>query len=304
MQTLIQKLSKKTKAVNKWILVLLVCPLLATSQVPDSTYKVNKKRLKAVTIGGTVAYGAALVGLSQLWYADSESQPFQFFNDNPEWKQVDKFGHFFSGFYLSYGASRALRWCNVKPKQSDLVGSLVGFGVMLPIEILDGYSEAYGASAGDLLANAAGAAFFLGQSRLWDDIRIYPKFSFHRTHYADLRPDVLGNNIISEIFKDYNGATFWLSADMDKFIKFPRWLNLAVGYGAEGMVYARDHQNIQAGYQEPYRQYYLSIDFDLRAIRSQSKTVNTLLFIINMIKLPAPTLEFSSKGVKFHALYF
>ncbi len=206
MQTLIQKLSKKTKAVNKWILVLLVCPLLATSQVPDSTYKVNKKRLKAVTIGGTVAYGAALVGLSQLWYADSESQPFQFFNDNPEWKQVDKFGHFFSGFYLSYGASRALRWCNVKPKQSDLVGSLVGFGVMLPIEILDGYSEAYGASAGDLLANAAGAAFFLGQSRLWNEIRIYPKFSFHRTHYADLRPDVLGNDIISEIFKDYNGA--------------------------------------------------------------------------------------------------
>lgn len=286
------------------MLVLLLCPILATSQVPDSTYEINKRRLNVLTIGGTVAYGATLIGLNRLWYADSESQPFQFFNDNAEWKQVDKLGHFFSSFYFSYGTSRALRWCNVQPKKSDLVGSLVGFGIMLPIEILDGFSEAYGASSGDLLANAAGAAFFLGQSRLWNDPRIYPKFSFHRTRYAALRPDVLGNDLTSEILKDYNGETFWLSADVDKFIKFPRWLNLAVGYGAEGMIYARDHQNIQAGYSEPYRQYYLSIDVDLRAIKSHSKTLNTLLFIANMIKLPAPTVEFSSKGVKFHALYF
>ena len=54
----------------------------------------------------------------------------------------------------------ALRWCNVKPKKSDLIGALVGFGVMLPIEIMDGFSEAYGASTGDLIANAAGAALF------------------------------------------------------------------------------------------------------------------------------------------------
>ncbi|HZB11587.1 MAG TPA: DUF2279 domain-containing protein, partial [Chryseolinea sp.] len=72
----------------------------------------------------------------------------------------------------------------------------------------------------------------------------------------------------------------------------------------EGMIYARDYQNAEAGYAEPYRQYYLSIDFDLRAIRSRSKAVNTLLFFANMIKIPAPTVEFSKDGVKFKALYF
>ncbi|HYI78258.1 MAG TPA: DUF2279 domain-containing protein, partial [Chryseolinea sp.] len=114
----------------------------------------------------------------------------------------------------------------------------------------------------------------------------------------------LGNDLPSELLKDYNGQTFWLSVDMDKFIKFPRWLNFAAGYGAEGMIYARDYQNAEAGYPEPYRQYYLSIDFDLRAIRSRSKAVNTLLFFANMIKIPAPTLEFSKDGVKFKPLYF
>ncbi|WP_276374396.1 DUF2279 domain-containing protein [Chryseolinea sp. H1M3-3] len=289
---------------SKRFLILIFFPLLGYSQAFDSTLTINKKRLRAFTIGGTVAYGATLAGLSYLWYSDAERQSFQFFNDNPEWKQVDKVGHFFSSFYFSYGTSRALQWCRVPPAKSDLIGSLVGFGVMLPIEILDGFSDAYGASTGDLIANAAGSAFFFGQSRLWNEIRIYPRFSFHRTKYAELRSDLLGNDLTSEILKDYNGQTFWLSVDMDKFLKFPKWLNFAVGYGAEGMVYARDYQNTNAGYLSPYRQYYFSVDFDLSGIKTKSKAVKTLLFLANMIKIPAPTIEFSNNSVKFRALYF
>ena len=291
-------------AASKWILAFVLLPALAVGQVQDSLYAINKKRLRVLTIGGTVAYGATLAGLSHLWYADSESQSFRFFNDNAEWNQIDKAGHFFSSFYFSYGTSRALQWCNVSQKKSDLIGSLVGFGVMLPIEILDGFSDAYGASTGDLIANAAGAAFYFGQTALWDEVRIHPKFSFHQTEYAGLRPDLLGENFSSEILKDYNGQTFWLSVDMDKFLKFPKWLNLAAGYGAEGMIYARDYQNLEKGYPKPYRQLYLSIDFDLRAIKSRSKVVNTLIFFASMIKIPAPTLEFSNRGVKFRPMYF
>ena len=55
---------------------------------------------------------------------------------------------------------------------------------------------------------------------------------------------------------------------------------------------------------QPYRQYYLSIDFDLRAIKSRSKAVNTLIFLASMIKLPAPAIEFSSKGHKIPCLLF
>jgi hypothetical protein len=48
----------------------------------------------------------------------------------------------------------------------------------------------------------------------------------------------------------------------------------------------------------------LSIDFDLTALKSKSKVINTLLFVANMIKIPAPALEFSKEGVKFKPLYF
>jgi hypothetical protein len=284
--------------------MLTLIPMLASGQEADSARTVNKKRLQLITLGGTVAYGVSLVGLSHLWYSDSETQSFQFFNDNEEWKQVDKAGHFFSAYYFSYGASKALQWSNVDERKANLIGSLVGFGVLLPIEIMDGFSDAYGASVGDLTANVAGSAFFLAQSQLWGEPRIHPKFSFHRTRYAKLRSSLLGGDLSSEILKDYNGQTFWLSVNVDKFIRFPRWLNIAAGYGAEGMVHARDLQNVEAGYDRPYRQYYLSIDFDLTSIKSRSKVINTLLFVANMIKIPAPALEFSQKGVKFHSLYF
>src|SRR5688572_11624415 len=134
-------------AANKWIFLFIFLPTIAFCETEDSTQAVNKKRLRTLTIGGTVAYGVTLAGLSHLWYSDSESQSFQFFNDNAEWKQVDKFGHFFSSFYISYGTSRALQWCNMPAKKSDLIGSLVGFGIMVPIEIMDGFSDSYGASS-------------------------------------------------------------------------------------------------------------------------------------------------------------
>lgn len=273
------------------------------SQEADSIPVLNKKRLRTFVAATTVTYGITLVGLNELWYKNAPRQSFHFFDDNTEWKQVDKMGHFFSSYYISFGSSKAFSWCGVAEKKSALLGSLTGFLVMLPIEIFDGFSTAYGASAGDLLANTAGASFFLGQSLIWQEQRIKPKFSFHQTHYAPIRPNVLGNDLAHELLKDYNGQTYWLSFDMDKFITFPKWINLAVGYGANGMVYARDPQNTQAGFQA-YRQYYLSLDFDLKSIHTKSKALQTIISILDMIKLPSPTVEFSTRGTRFRPFYF
>jgi uncharacterized protein YfiM (DUF2279 family) len=270
----------------------------------SDSVKLNKKKLNRLIIGSSVVYGGTLLALNELWYKDSERQSFRFFNDNAEWKQVDKAGHFYSAFYLSYATSKTLQGCEVKEVKADLWGTLTGFALLVPIEIFDGLSADYGASAGDLLFDAAGAAFYLGQKRVWNEIRIHPKFSFRQTRYAAQRPDLLGDGMPSEIFKDYNGQTYWLSIDVDKFTRFPTWLNFAAGYGAAGMVYARDEQNIGAGLESPYRQFYFSLDPDLTTIKTRSKVVRTILFVANMIKLPSPTLEFSKKGTTFHILYF
>ncbi|MEX2235475.1 MAG: DUF2279 domain-containing protein [Cyclobacteriaceae bacterium] len=308
-------LKKMTEEVNKrshpsavhHFLTILLLPISFligfNAQAQTDSTVVNRKRLNTILIASSVGYTAGLVTLNHVWYKDTERQSFRFFNDNAEWKQLDKAGHFISSFFVSDVSSRMLRSCDLRERKANVIGALSGFLLTLPIEILDGFSDGYGASIGDVVADAAGPAFFLGQQIAWGEIRVHPKFSFHRTAYAPLRPALLGDDLLSEIVKDYNGQTFWLSLDVDKFTPFPRWLNIALGYGGNEMVFARDSENLAMGY-HPFRQYYLAIDLDLSGIKTRSKVIKTLLYVANIIRLPAPALEFSSKGSKFYPFYF
>ena len=71
----------------------------------------------------------------------------------------------------------------------------------------------------------------------------------------------------------------------------------------QNMVSAEKSRSIELGY-VPYRQYYLSLDIDLTKIKSRKKFVRTIGFLVNSIKIPAPALQFSKKGVAFKPLYF
>lgn len=291
---------------KKVLLIFFTCLFTYNSQAQfllTDSIPYQPKKITKLAIATGVVYGTSMLVLSEAWYKENRREDFHFFNDAEEWKQVDKAGHFYSAFYLSALSAQSINQCGVKARRSALLGSLSGFIVLSSIEIFDGYSEAYGASVSDLLANAGGSAFYWWQQYHWQELRIQPKFSFHRTSFAPLRPTLLGENLATEILKDYNGQTYWLSADMDKFMRFPKWLNLAVGYGGHNMLYAREATNSLNGY-DAYRQYYLSVDFDLTAIETNSKFVRALLKALSVVKLPAPALEMNKKGFKFHPLYF
>ena len=139
------------------------------------------------------------------------------------------------------------------------------------------------------------------------------KFSFHQTAYPQYREEILGSSLPEEIMKDYNGQTYWLSGNISSFLKdetrFPKWLNLAFGYGANGMTGGKsnptyiDNKGNQISF-ERYRQYYFSFDADLTRIKSKSKFFKAFFGTFGFIKIPAPALEFSKKGTKVHGLFF
>lgn len=276
---------------------------ISFSQTRNSEDSVNRKKMGALIITTASVYSATMIGLNEVWYSSFDRQSFAFFNDSKEWLQVDKAGHLYSAFQLSDLSARALQATGVSKRKSYKIGAISSFIMMSSIEVFDGFSAGYGASVSDLAANAIGSSLSLGQELLWDEIRIQPKFSFHETYLANQRPSILGSNLGQQLIKDYNGQTYWLSVDMDKFTSFPKWLNWAVGYGGHDMVYAAKNANSNNGYSS-YRQFYLSLDFDLTAIKTKSKGLRTFLYFVNMIKLPAPTLEFSNRGVKTYAFYF
>lgn len=273
----------------------------------------NKKRLYAVSGVAIGTSAATLIALNELWYKNYPKSSFHTFNDWDEWEGVDKVGHGFSSYYAGVVGYHSMRWTGLNENKSLAFGATWGLAWLTTIEIMDGFNTQWGFSWGDMASNAMGTGLFIGQQLAWREQRILPKFSFHTTEYAQHRPNLLGESFAEQVMKDYNGQTYWLSVNMHSFMKtesrFPKWLNVAVGYGAEGMIGGKGNPKYDDnGYALPqftrYSQFYLSLDVDLRKIKTKSKFVNGVLTGLSWIKVPLPTLEFNSEGVKFHPIYF
>ncbi|WP_458626194.1 DUF2279 domain-containing protein [Winogradskyella sp. PC D3.3] len=267
----------------------------------------NKSRRNTVVIAEAALATTTLVGLNQLWYADYQRSNFKTFNDSEEWLQMDKLGHLFSSYQLGRLGANTLKWAGVNQKEQLLYGSTLGLGFLTAVEIMDGFSEEWGFSWADMAANAAGTGLHVGQELLWQEQRIVLKYSFHRTQFAKQRPNKLGNGVAEEFLKDYNGQTYWLSANINSFLKtetIPDWLNLAFGYGADGMLSGEANNPLFLN-QNRIRQYYLSLDIDLSRIKTNSHFLKTIFDVFNVIKLPFPALELNGNGrIKWHYIYF
>lgn len=272
------------------------------SALPDSCLK---KRKTFFIVAGS-GYVAGMSGLGYTWYRQQGLTSFSFFNDAPQWMGMDKAGHAFTAFYLAENAEMALRSLCYPARRARNMAALLAWAAMLPIEILDGFSPAYGFSWTDAGANFSGALLYWLQSAK-GQVFIRPKYSFRPSPYASLRPEVLGSSATEQWLKDYNGQTYWLSVDWQAFfarrpLTVP--LTLTVGYGAEAMVYARREENLQAGF-SPYSQLYFSIDVEWSRVPASKPWLRTAFRFLNMIKIPAPTIAWDEhRGWQFHWFYF
>ncbi|MEI6061227.1 MAG: DUF2279 domain-containing protein [Bacteroidota bacterium] len=272
----------------------------------------NRKRLKLVTITESSLYVITMTGLYSLWYQNYPQSSFHFINDNNEWLQMDKCGHVTTSYYVGLIGYSSLRWAGLEEKKAIWYGGMTGFVYLTTVEVMDGFSKEWGFSPGDLAANTLGTALFISQQLAWHEQKFVLKYSFHSSPYAQYNPDQLGSNLPQRMLKDYNGQTYWLSANISSLglehTGFPKWLNVAMGYGAEGMTAPSGNpaeiNGIPVPYTERYRQFYLSPDIDLSRIHVKSKMLKLLLNTFGFIKIPMPAVEFNKKGVKFRPLYF
>ncbi len=289
-------------------LILLLCGIILQAQ-QDSTGRepfypdsLHKGRLIGVLTTQGAIYAGSITGLYFLWYKNYPQSNFHLYNDNSEWLQMDKTGHFYSSYNISRLMYTSYRWAGVNEKKSVLFGSLFAYAFMLNMEILDGFSAEWGFSWGDVAANTAGCLLFIGQQLLWKEQRFSIKYSFHPSKYSSYNPALLGSNLLQNLVKDYNGMSFWLSGNISSFLpkrsRFPKWINVAVGYGAEGLGVNNTDFSL-------YRQFYLSLDVDFTRIPTRSNVLKAVFNILNIIKVPFPALEYNTQGkFKFHYLYF
>lgn len=268
----------------------------------DST-SVNKKRLFRTIAFESAYYAGAMLTLQNTWYHGRKVVPFHFYNDNKGYLQVDKFGHAFGSYLESYIGYHQLLKCGVAKNKALIYGGSLGLILQTPIEIMDGIHEGWGFSWGDMTANALGSGLLIGQELLFNEQVVRYKFSYRESGYSHNANGYLGKTSFDRLLHDYNGHTYWLSFPVNRLIydnRIPPWLNIAFGYGANGMY--GEFENIESyrGAEIPlttrYRQYLFSLDIDWTKINTNSKFLRFIFQGLTFIKVPFPALEYNSKG--------
>ena len=304
----------------------------------------HKTRLWMGAGTGTVLYGASLIGLYKTWYADYPMSRFHTFNDLKEWNQMDKMGHLLMSYNESRWVFGLAKWTGMGTKKSAWVGFAGGQLIQTSLETFDGFSEQWGWSWGDIGFNVLGSGLFLAQQLGWEEQRISMKMSALPVRYSSERiypvyppgsqdfttlqqraDELYGTGPTNLFLKNYNTLVVWASVNPRSFLGekaswCPKWLNLALGMGAdnifEGFGYrwqqdksctSSDCITYQIDSQRfpRTRQFFLSPDVDLTRIPVKSRFLKALLYTANIFKFPAPTLELNNRGnVRWHWGYF
>ncbi len=299
---------------------------------PAETF--SKKRFWTSTAIGVTAYTGLMIGLNEAWYAGYERSSFHLFDDWGEWNNMDKMGHLFTAYTYSNWAFQGAKWTGMKRRKAMWTGAGIGFFLQFSLEMLDGYSSKWGFSMSDLAFNTLGCVVMVSQELAWKEQRIFMKMSSFPTTYpattiysvdggktttlATRAYDLFGETTLERFLKDYNKQTIWASVNVYSFMKnkeskFPKWLNIAVGYGSDNLYggFKNEWYEGDVFYQldnetyPRYSQFFLSVDLDLTRIKTKSHFLKTLLFLFNTIKVPAPAIEFNTLGkVRFYPVYF
>lgn len=292
-----------------WLLGFGFSPVLFGQSDSLKTYHTRKTVLWSSVAG---VGGASLLYLNQAWYKEYQSGEFHFFNDNGQWLQVDKVGHAFAAYQSGRLMMDAFDWAGYSRSKKLFIGGAIGLYYLSIVECMDGFSQGWGFSWGDELSNVVGSALAIAQEAFWTEQRIQLKFFYHNSGLAGYNAALLGEEAYTRPLKDYNGQSYWLSVNPSSFFKrrvyFPRWLSVSLGYGAYGMIGAENNppvydENGQPLTFERYRRFYLSLDLDLTRIPVRSAFLKSLFSLVNVIKFPCPTLEYSQGTFRFHTFY-
>ncbi len=292
--------------VRQFLITIVCLPFVTYGKLPIDS--LNRPKLPYTTLLLLEAGGhlTTFTGLYFLWYKNYQQTKFHFFNDLPEWLQMDKAGHFFSGYWLT--RLQTYVWKQTNHKNPVLMGALWSTVAMTGIEVLDGFSAKWGASVYDALANFAGISLALWQETN-PSITIFPMFSFHPVKYPDeyvQRANQLFGKFPISLLKDYNGQTYWLAIGQKNWVILP-----SIGYSAEGMLGGTSNcwqtNGIQTCATIPrQRQFFFSFTVNWQNINVNWKHWKTVASVLNIIKLPAPTLMLVAPEniLKFYVVYF
>lgn len=276
--------------------------------LPPLETKLNPSR--AAIVGGAVAtlfVGQHFLQLNSIW---DEIDEFHFYEDGDYAFWADKTDHFGMGYYASYLMGEALMYSGFSYEDAITYGSLLGFGYLMYIEILDGYGVNWGFSWSDFALNAVGCWFYSLQRDIEYLQNFTPKMVYIPAEWHGGQTRLESVNFID----DYSSHNFFVSMNVHNMLPdglskyWPSWLEISVGYAVRNLRNAVDGEcpscaSVGNGYQCGSPRYILALDYNLMKLLPDGGPVwNWSKQTLNYVKLPSPALEFGPR-TQFHLMY-
>ena len=297
---------------NSRILLSLILFLIyalntySKEEIKTTSDSINKCKVLIVSSSiGAALYGSFLY-VENSWWSDQQMN-FHFDNgaDLTYALNVDKLGHFMGGIQAADIFSSSMRWAGMNKRKSLWYGAFFGAGLQLAIEIKDAYAPYWGFSKWDFAIGSLGS-FWPASQQYYDNLEAIDfKFSYfkHSDIYWQLDRE-RGKKINKYAWQDdYPNQTYWATFDVNHFIEtccWPRWLNIAVGFGLDDTQYLDNNYTKTGGNNE----WYIALDYDIPKMLKNwnSPTGNKVKKWLNYFHLPAPTIRISPK-LEFYPLF-
>ena len=246
---------------------------------------------RGAVAGAAVAGNAALyLYFKQAWWSGERADHWFVKSDwDQAFRDQDKFGHLFGGYYLTRVGDALLRSACVSPRRAMWWGAAYAAAFQLQIEVWDGYYRLYGFSPADVLANSVGTGLAVLQTAAPATQVVKPTFSYAPT-LAYHRRDLHGGMPRATV--DYSGQTYWLSSDLDallpsgRHLPWPGWLRVSAGHSITDWVDPATGRTRRAR-----RKLLLSIDVDAARLPGDYPLWRRVKRELSYYHLPAPAIE-------------
>ena len=219
--------------------------------------------------------------------------------------QVDKAGHFYGGYLISYLLSEGLIASGFSWDDGTVWGTALGIAYQTYVETEDGFAKDWGFSPSDWYADAAGSLFFLAQHYVPALQNITPKWQYIPSEWTG-KPTLSSRP--RTFIDDYNSSTFWWSVNVynilpDQMKKYwVPWLDISFGYGADAIDAASTANGPPD--QLATRRYMIGLDYNLVKLLPEGGWFwNWFRQSLNYIKFPSPAIEFKNNVTRFYLMY-
>ena len=251
--------------------------------------------------------------MNTIW--KEHSSKFRILEDAKYSIYIDKAGHAWGAYAMSYVFRELLVASGIGWNTSNNVGAALGLGYSSYIEILDGFGDNWGFSPSDWYADVAGAAFFIGQNYVPFLQNFSPKFMYYPAEWFG-HTSRIPHDIIND---DYASQTFFLSANIYNMLPkkyksyWPKWLELSIGYAVRDILDANSLEGqgkipssecislLPNNYGSP--RLILALDYNLAKLLPDGGNFwNWCKQSLNLFKLPSPAVEIG-KITRFYLIY-